>query len=128
ALQECRRVLHPQGWLLVRLPAYRWLWSPHDELEHTARRYTVGSLRQALEAAGFRLQRATYANSLAFPLAIARRLCQRLAGGPPRLDLTPVPLWANQPLLAALLAEAAWIGRQRALPFGLSVMALARPA
>jgi len=125
ALRECHRVLHPGGWLLVRVPAYRWLWSAHDQAEHAARRYTAGALRQRLEAVGFAVRRLTYANTILFPLAVPRRLWQRLTGGPPRCDLRPVPPVLNRPLLSTLAVEARWL-RRHDLPFGLSVMALAQ--
>jgi len=53
ALRACRRLLAPGGRLVVTVPAYAWLWSRHDELLGHRRRYTAGSLRSVVEAAGF---------------------------------------------------------------------------
>src|SRR4029077_5669995 len=39
ALRELRRVTKPSGALLVTVPAYQWLWSGHDEINHHHRRY-----------------------------------------------------------------------------------------
>ncbi len=125
ALREMRRVLAPGGWLLVRVPAYRWLFSPHDLVEHGVRRYTAGTLRTLLEAAGFAVCRLTYANALLFPLAAAWRLLSRAADGKPCCDLRPMPPILNRLLLEVLRLEARWL-RRRTFPFGLSVLALAQ--
>lgn len=125
ALREMRRVLVPGGWLLVRVPAYRWLFSRHDLAEHGARRYTARVLQTLLEATGFAVRRLTYANALLFPLAAARRLLSREAGGEPRCDLRPAPSALNRLLLGVLQLEARWLHRGT-FPFGLSVLALAQ--
>ncbi|MBC7223344.1 MAG: class I SAM-dependent methyltransferase [Anaerolineae bacterium] len=123
ALREVWRVLAPGGWLLVRVPAYRWLWSRHDLAEHAARRYTARGLAGSLRAAGFAVRRLTYANTLLFPLAAGKRLLHRAADGSPRCDLQPLPPAANTLLQCVLQVEAWWL-RRRAFPFGLSVLAL----
>lgn len=124
-LREIRRVLAPGGWLLVRVPAYRWLFSPHDLAEHGARRYTAGALQDLLRAEGFAVRRLTYANAFLFPLAAARRLLGRAGGGGPRCDLRPAPPVLNRLLLGVLRVEARWL-RRGTFPCGLSVLALAQ--
>jgi hypothetical protein len=79
-----------------------------------------------LQTHGFALELLTYVNMLLFPLALAKRLGERVFpghGGESDLSLHPGPL--GTPLRLALSAEAALIGRVR-LPFGLSVLALGR--
>ncbi len=126
ALTEFRRVLRPGGRALLRLPAYDWLRGRHDAVIHTARRFTTSGLLDWLCEAGFAVERLTYANTLLFPLAAAKRLLEPLLPGPPgHSDVTPNPVWFDAALSAVLGLEAAWL-RRRDLPFGLSVVALGR--
>jgi len=73
ALRELRRVVAPGGALLVTVPAYQWLWSGHDEINHHHRRYTRRTLQRAAEQAGWKQARTTYFNSLLLPAAIVLR-------------------------------------------------------
>src|SRR5213078_89565 len=52
ALAELRRVVAPGGSLLVTVPAYQWLWSGHDVINHHCRRYTRRSMQRAAERSG----------------------------------------------------------------------------
>jgi len=124
ALGEFRRVLRPGGALVVRVPAYQWLWSDHDRVLRTHHRYAAGELRRKLQRAGFRVVRLTYANTFLFPVAAARRLLQRAGVGSGRTDLVPVPGPVNAACLGLMGLEAALL-RAVSLPFGLSVMAVA---
>lgn len=124
ALAEFARVLRPGGALVVRVPAYQWLWSDHDRVLRTHHRYTVGELKRKLTRAGFQVVRSTYANTFLFPVAALRRVVQK-AGIGSGTDLVPVPRPVNRVCLAIMDVEASLV-RQGGLPFGLSVMAVAR--
>ncbi len=127
ALREFRRVLRPGGRLLLRLPAYDRLRGRHDAVIHTGRRFTTGELGSSLYETSYRLERLTYANTLLFPLALAKRLAEPLlpAAGPHQSDVAPNPEWLDKTLAAVLGAEARLLRRGN-FPFGLTVVALAR--
>src|ERR1700677_2804003 len=78
ALRELRRVIAPGGSLLITVPAYQWLWSGHDEINHHHRRYTRRSLQHVAEQAGWKQARTTYFNSLLLPVAILLRVLERV--------------------------------------------------
>ena len=73
ALREVWRVLRPGGWVLLRMPAYAWLRSSHDDAVHTRRRYLAAEVRDLLVDADFQVERCSYINSLLFPLALLAR-------------------------------------------------------
>jgi SAM-dependent methyltransferase len=124
AVAELARVLRPGGVLLVRVPALRALWGAHDEAVHSRHRYTRGEVRALLAGAGLRVVRASYGNSLLFPLVAARRTLDRITGRHGSdVSFLPAPLeWAFR----TLLAVEARLVRRVSFPVGASVFALAR--
>jgi SAM-dependent methyltransferase len=128
ALRELRRVLAPGGALLVTVPAYQWLWSGHDEINHHHRRYNRDLLLEAARDAGWSCTFATYFNSLLLPVAIMLRVLDRLhtKATESSLDLWVPPAPMNWLLQQPLNAEAAAIGRGRPIPAGLSLLAVLR--
>ena len=72
----------PGGRLRLRLPADGRLRGRHDAVIHTGRRFTTGELESSLHETGYRIERLTYANTLLFPLALAKRLAEPLLPAP----------------------------------------------
>jgi SAM-dependent methyltransferase len=125
AVAEMARVVKPGGFVLVRVPALRILWGAHDEAVLSRHRYTRGELTALLRSAGLEVVRASYANTLLFPLLLARRLLDRLLGRHGSdVSFLPAPLeWT---FLRLLRVEAWLVGLGVSLPIGASVLALAR--
>lgn len=126
ALAEYHRVLRPDGWLLLTVPAYRWLWSVHDETAAHRRRYSRPQLEAVVAGAGFVVERSTYFNSFLVPPAAALRR-------------TPLRRFASEndeevgqssPMVSKVMTKLSGAERRiiarRAMPFGLSIILLAR--
>lgn len=124
ALKEFHRILKPNGHVLLRLPAFNWLRGSHDEAVHTKQRYRAPELRDKLTRAGFKVEKVTYANTILFPVAVAKRACEmafQLHGGS---DVKPTSPVINTVLTRVLGIEAALVDHV-SLPWGLSVLAWA---
>ena len=128
AISEMVRVLKTGGWLLIREPAYNFLGgSRHDQAVHTGRRYRADKFKAKLERAGLKIDRITYANTFLFPAVAVKRLVESwLDSGPVATfdpDLT-FNYWNN--LLVRVLRAEARLLKRLDLPFGLSLVILAR--
>ena len=120
--------LRPGGTVLITVPAYRFLWSRHDELAHHFRRYTRPELEKLL-GERFDLAYCSYFNTHLFPVIAGIRLLQRLTGdrGGDSDKAAGGTGPANRILQTVFALERAWMPRLR-LPFGVSIFAAAKKA
>ncbi|MCL4263260.1 MAG: methyltransferase domain-containing protein [Anaerolineae bacterium] len=126
ALREFHRVLKPGGCLFLRLPAYNWLRGHHDEVVYTVHRFSRAEIKEALYETGFTAVKLSYANMLLFPLALGKRLAERLVPENGSVsDVRPNPPWQDSLFARFLYAEAGWL-KHGPLPFGLTLMAIGR--
>jgi SAM-dependent methyltransferase len=123
-LTELSRILRPEGWLLVTVPAGMWLWSYRDEDAGHMRRYSRRRLEEALNRGGFVTERFTRYQCLLLPaVAMTRVLGRRSAAWRDREEQVRGPLNAT---LAAVNRLEARVGARVTLPWGTSLVALAR--
>jgi hypothetical protein len=119
----------PGGSLVCTVPAHQWLWGPHDEISHHKRRYNRRHLVEVLRQAGFTVDWVSYYNTVLFPAVAGVRLARRVLRRDPApssdLDLRTGPF--NGVLLRLFAAEQRVL-RRTTLPFGASLVAVARPA
>jgi SAM-dependent methyltransferase len=124
-LSEIRRVLKPGAPAVLTVPAFQALWGPNDDQSHHKRRYRLAQLRRQVEAAGLRVERISYANCAMFLPIWAGRKLLNLMGATSQAENR-----INHPLINRLLArifssEAGWL-RRHTLPFGVSIVCVAR--
>lgn len=129
-LRHASGLCAPGGRVVIAVPAFQFLWSKHDETFQHRRRYSRRQLRAVVDAAGLTPERTTYTNCLVFPAALIWRLLSyRLGFGrlAPRTDFWSLPRSLNM-LLTQLYALEARLLKERNLPFGVSVVCIARTA
>lgn len=128
ALGELRRVLRPGGLMLSTVPAYGFLWSEHDEALKHRRRYTAHELRNKLTVTDFQIERTSYFITSLFLPIFAMRIHQGLfkKSTHPQTSVRLLPPWLNSGLVGLLGLERR-VFRRMNLPFGVSIVALARP-
>jgi len=128
ALNEFHRVLQPEGFLLVTVPAYRFLWSEHDEALMHRRRYVASELHVKLTCSGFRVLKRSYAVFFAFfPIVLYRLFRGLFPKDPlaPRASYVMLPAFLNNLLIVFLRIEA-WMMGAVNLPWGTSIVVLAQ--
>jgi SAM-dependent methyltransferase len=128
AIREMYRVLKRGGHLFIRVPAFMWLWSSHDDELEVRYRYRRDELAKRLSEAGFTIEWASYANGFLFPVILLRRFLKRagIGGG---TDVKPLPRglgWLDAIFRSVLSREAQWFKAGKTLPFGLSLICYAR--
>jgi 2-polyprenyl-3-methyl-5-hydroxy-6-metoxy-1,4-benzoquinol methylase len=126
SLSTLASMLKPGGMLLVTVPAYQWMWGPHDVHLHHKRRYTKESLTAGCATAGLSVARMSHFNTLLFPLAVLGRMVEKFTGKKTSADARTPPAPINALLTFIFAVERHLLARAR-LPFGLSLLLLARP-
>jgi SAM-dependent methyltransferase len=123
ALKALAGRLKRDGQVLVTVPAYRFLWTHHDEARHHKRRYTRARLLKVAREAGLTPTFSSYANTLLFPAILLMRLVRRITGSTHDDDQLP-----GRPVNALLRGifsfERHLLGRLP-LPVGVSLVMLA---
>jgi len=126
SLRVLKRKLAPGGRLVLTVPAAPWLWSTHDVKHHHKRRYTKRTLHDALFDGGFHIRHMSHFNTLLYPVVAAARIVGKITKREGDDDAMP-PTGFNTLLERVFAAERYWVTRS-ALPFGVSLLAVAEPA
>ena len=116
------------GHALFTVPAYMFLWSQHDVVNHHKRRYVLPQFRDLLREAGFEVRFISYYNTLLFLLIAGVRMVKKLL----RMKESPddsLPRWPFvNTALCSIFAFERYILKYTALPFGVSIVAVCRKA
>lgn len=125
ALRKIKRVLKPDGTLILRVPANNFLMSAHDRHVHTARRYSKKELRGKLLRAGFKIKFISYIHAPIFPISFIRVMIERLTRQGATSMVGKINPILNMILGTVLRLEAEIVSRGVTMPFGQGLIAVA---
>lgn len=120
------RLLRPGGTIACTVPAHRWMWTRHDDLNHHKRRYTLGGFSALFD--GLEPLVLSYYNTALFPPLLAMKLLDKLKGQngvASDHDVPRVPGFVNRALASVFSAERHWLAKGR-LPTGASIISVHR--
>ena len=127
ALEAGFRVLRPGGLLLVSVPAFRALWSWHDEQAGHKRRYRLAEAARLARDSGFDILDARYFNCLlAIPIFLMRKIALSIPSMKSTIEADLSPGLLNGPFRTWLALEnkLALLGLR--WPWGTTAVLLAR--
>ncbi len=128
-LREANRLLKPNGFLILTVPAFSWMWGRWDEILGHRRRYTAGELARIVNGSGFIIKRVTYTNSfLLLPVFLVRKIKTLLF----KKDDYPSDFQIANPFLNSVLQRLSnfekWVTFRLniSIPFGLDILLVAQ--
>lgn len=121
---EFGRALKLEGFSLVSVPAYQFLWGSHDELNKHYKRYTLNDLKLFASQKDMTINYFTYYKILfVLPLLIMRRIKKLFRGNIASSDFVPISPFTNY-FLKQLLYIEALIASAVPIPAGVSLFAV----
>ena len=125
-LNEAFRILKPDGVLIVHEPAFNFLYSVHEKVQHVRQRYDKWEINEKLINAGFTVNRVGYYDFFLFPIVVFVRMVRKVVRVySSQSDIFHTPKLLNRILKSILFCEANLL-KTRNFPFGLSVFAVSR--
>ena len=130
AIKNLLQMISPGGFVFATVPAFNFLWNNRDNMEMHKRRYSRRQFVDLFQSQGADVVSCTYIFSFIFPLLLIRAMQSWLA---PRTEFSEadqlqqfsIGSMVNKALKLATKVERK-IFRQRSLPFGGSLLLIAR--
>jgi SAM-dependent methyltransferase len=124
ALCHAGSLLAPDGSVVCTVPAFQFLWTNHDLLNHHFTRYSKRSFRSLSRLAGFEIRYDHYFFQWLFFAKILVRLKEKVFPRTPTVPRIP-STWINKSLFHVTWAEYRLL-RRFSVPFGSSLLVIGR--
>lgn len=119
-------VTKQNGYAVFTVPAFQFLWSAHDDINHHKRRYNKKNFAEILRRGGYEIEMISYYNFWLFPLAVAVRMVKKVMGRDNEDDVKMPKSAAMNDTLRTVFAMERFTLPHVAFPFGLSLVAVCR--
>lgn len=124
-LKEMYRVTKTGGYSLIFVPAFMWLWGVQDDISNHRIRYTKQQIVERLEQAGYKVERATYANFTFFAPILGGRTLMKLTGIKPESE-NNITISALNGFFGKIFSAERYILKNFDFPFGVSIVITAK--
>lgn len=130
ALKEIYRTLNVNGIAIISVPAYKFLWSSHDEALHHVTRFNIRGLKELILLNNFKILKISYFNFFLFPIIALVRLTKNIyqrikVKNIKQTDLKKTSILFNKFFISILNLESK-ILKIINFPFGVSIFAIIR--
>ena len=122
-LKRAHSLMTPDGSLIVTVPALRWLWTRHDDLNEHVTRYARRELTDLLTGAGWHVAKTEFLFASLVPGKLAVRALEAITRPEPTSPRVPSP-FINRMSQRWLELESSC---RSVLPIGTSLLAVAHP-
>jgi SAM-dependent methyltransferase len=126
-LRLALQLLTDDGVVIATVPAFRVLWTKHDDVNEHVERYTKASFVSVAEAAGLRTKSLRYFFHWVFLAKLAVRAREAVRGRPSIPSVPGVPGSLVNKALYSLSRGEQTLRLDRALPFGSSLLYVGVP-
>lgn len=126
-INRVRSLLNDDGFFVVNVPAYKFLWSGHDEALQHKRRYSAHELKRKLTDNGFDIMQFSYFVFTAFPMIASVKFLGSVFGRSayPTTSYIKVHPVINKLMTKVLETEARLLNYVK-LPFGTTITLVAK--
>ena len=115
-LKEVKRVGKKGGLIIITVPAFKKLWSKHDEYHGHYRRYSMREITEKLRKENLRVLKSTYFNFFLFPLIVIAKKFEKRGSHLQR----KIPPFLNEILSVLFAFESCFL--DFGFPFGVSIL------
>ena len=123
-LRQALSLLKPDGLIVVTVPAFRTLWTQHDQLNQHRTRFTKRSFDRVARASGMEIMSSRYFFIWLFAAKLALRVAEAIFPANPRIPKIPSP--ALNVVLYRLSCIEEKITRLLPVPIGSSLLVVGK--